>query len=110
MALTGVVDLVLSPDTGLLHASGCYDTPKIGILGHNTIECITKHFKNDYSIESDPEKAECSPCLYLIYNKNLQCQTSSEYGDASLCMAEGIPMQKVLDKVRTIYESTLIKR
>jgi ADP-heptose:LPS heptosyltransferase len=50
MALTKFVDLVISPDTGVLHASGCYDTPKIGLLGHTTIENITKYFKNDYSI------------------------------------------------------------
>ena len=103
MALTGVVDLVIAPDTGLLHASGCYDTPKIGLLGHNTKECITKHFLNDHSIESDPVRAECSPCLYLVYNKNLQCVTDEEYGGASLCMSKGIPMEPVFNKVKELY-------
>ncbi len=103
MAMTGVVDLVIAPDTGLLHASGCYQTPKIGLLGHNTKECITKHFLNDHSIESDPVRAECSPCLYLVYNKNLQCVTDEEYGGASLCMSQGIQMEKVFDKVKELY-------
>ena len=103
MALTGVVNLVIAPDTGLLHASGCYDTPKIGLLGHNTKECITKYFINDHSIESDPVRAECSPCLYLVYNKNLQCVTDEEYGGASLCMSRGIEMEKVFNKVKELY-------
>ena len=42
MILTKLVDLVISPDTGVLHASGAFDTPKIGLLGHTTIENITK--------------------------------------------------------------------
>jgi len=103
MALTGVVNLVISPDTGLLHASGCYPTPKIGILGHNTIECITKHFENDYSVESDPSLAECSPCFFLVYNKGLQCPLNDDYGGASLCMADGIPCKRVLSQVLNVY-------
>jgi ADP-heptose:LPS heptosyltransferase len=70
LLLTKFVDLVISPDTGVLHAAGCYDTPKIGLLGHTTKENITKYFKNDYSIEST---AECSPCMRLIYEYEVQC-------------------------------------
>lgn len=102
MALTGLVNLVISPDTGLLHASGCYDTPKIGILGHNTIECITKHFTNDYSIEADEKLAPCAPCLYMIYDMKQQCPLSPISG-GSICMAEGIPLQKVYDRFQEVY-------
>jgi len=66
MALTSVVDLVIAPDTGITHATGAFGTPLICILGHNSRECITKHFENDYSIEADPKLAPCSPCLFLI--------------------------------------------
>jgi len=102
MALTGQVDLVISPDTGLLHASGCYETPKIGLLGHNTIECITKHFKNDYSIESDRELVECSPCFLLIYDIQLQCNIDESTG-GSLCMSRGINPIKVMEQVGKVY-------
>lgn len=102
MCLTGLVDLVISPDTGLLHASGCYDTPKIGLLGHNTIECITKYFTNDFSIEADQTKAECSPCLFMIYNMKLQCPLSLETG-GSICMSDGIPYEKVVERFREVY-------
>lgn len=102
MALTGLVDLVIAPDTGIIHASGCYDTPKICLLGHNTKECITKHFKNDYSIEADQKLAPCSPCLYLIYNMKLQCPLH-EVTKSSVCMADGIPLETVLTKFKEIY-------
>lgn len=103
MALTGLVDLVIAPDTGIIHASGCYETPKICLLGHNTRECITKHFLNDYSIEADPGLSPCSPCLYLIYDKSLQCPLVEGAGGAAYCMAKGIPMDRVLNRVEEVY-------
>ena len=103
MELTGLVDLVIAPDTGIIHAAGCYDTPKICILGHNTRECITKHFVNDYSVEADPELSPCAPCLYLIYDKNLQCPTVEEAGGAVLCMAKGVPLETVYQRFCEVY-------
>ncbi len=102
MQMTGIVDLVIAPDTGIIHAAGCYDTPKICLLGHNTIECITKHFKNDYSIESDPELAPCSPCIFLIYDMKLQCPLNP-ITNSSICMADGIPVETVYNRVSEIY-------
>jgi ADP-heptose:LPS heptosyltransferase len=103
MELTGLVDLVIAPDTGIIHAAGCYDTPKICLLGHNTIETITKHFTNDYSIEADPNLAPCAPCLSLIYDKNMQCPTVEELGGSVLCMGKGLPIQKVYEKFQKVY-------
>jgi len=103
MALTSMVDLVIAPDTGIIHASGCYDTPKICILGHNTKECITKHFLNDYSVEADSELAPCSPCLFLIYDMKLQCPIHSETG-AAYCMGKGITQDTVYEKFEEVYE------
>jgi len=103
MEMTGLVDLVIAPDTGIIHAAGCYDTPKICLLGHNTKECITKHFTNDYSIEADENLAPCAPCLYLIYDKNLQCPTVDECGGAVLCMADGLPLDRVYKRFQEVY-------
>jgi ADP-heptose:LPS heptosyltransferase len=102
MALTGVVDLLISPDTGLLHASGCFKTPKIGLLGHNTIECITKHFENDYSLESDQDLVPCSPCFFLIQDIYLQCNVDENTGGA-FCMSKGINPTRVIDQVSKVY-------
>lgn len=108
MALTGLVDLVIAPDTGIIHAAGCYDTPKICLLGHNTIECITKHFTNDYSIEADSTAAPCSPCLFLVYNIKLQCPIDDSPHDQSTgavwCMAYGIPMEQVYERFKQVYK------
>lgn len=102
MALTGLVDLVIAPDTGIIHASGCYETPKICLLGHNTKECITKYFPNDYSIEADQKLAPCSPCLYLIYDHKLQCPLSPDSG-GSVCMSDGISTEVVFERFKEVY-------
>lgn len=109
MALTGLVDLVIAPDTGIIHAAGCYPTPKICLLGHNTIECITKHFENDYSIEADQDKAPCSPCLFLIYDMKLQCPLSVQTG-GSVCMSDGLPMLKVYERFKEVLHAASEKR
>lgn len=106
MALTGMVDLVISPDTGLLHASGCYDTPKIGILGHTTKEHITKHFKNDYSIEADEKLAPCSPCTRMIYEMKQQCPLSP-ITNSSICLSEGQSLDRVYKRFTEVYSAKL---
>lgn len=102
MALTSMVDLVISPDTGLLHASGCYKTPKLGLLGHNTIECITKYFENDYSVEADPNLAPCSPCLFMVYDAKLQCPLNRDT-NSSVCMADGLPQERIYKQFTKVY-------
>lgn len=97
--LTKYADLLISPDTGVLHASGCFDTPKIGLLGHTTKENITKYFKNDYSIES---QCDCAPCFYLIYDPRVQCPLDPISG-ASWCMA-GIEPELLFDRVKQVKE------
>ena len=97
--LTKYVDLVVSPDTGTLHASGCYGTPKIGLLGHTTIENITKHFHNDFSIES---KCECAPCFHLVYDYEVQCPIDEET-KAAWCMARITP-KEVFEKIKKVRE------
>lgn len=109
MCLTGLVDLVIAPDTGIIHASGCYPTPKICLLGHNTKECITKYFENDYSVEADEKLAPCSPCLYLIYDLHLQCPIHEETG-AALCMGAGLPFQKVYERFKEVYNIAQSKK
>jgi ADP-heptose:LPS heptosyltransferase len=100
MTMTKFVNLVISPDTGVLHASGCFETPKIGLLGHTNIENITKYFINDYSIEAE---CACSPCFHLIYDHEIQCPIDVVTRSA-WCMAYGITPEKLYKKVVEIYE------
>ena len=106
LCLTQFVDLVVGPDTGVLHASGCYETAKVGILGHTTIENITKYFKNDYSVEA---KCACAPCYHLIYDHHVQCPVEVVTG-ASWCMAEGIPARELYARIRYAIGNTISKR
>jgi ADP-heptose:LPS heptosyltransferase len=109
LALTSMVDLVIAPDTGIIHGAGCFDTPKICLLGHNTKECITKHFTNDYSIEADSRLAPCSPCLFLIYDMRLQCPLN-ETTRSSICMADGISLEAVYKRFTEVYETRQISK
>jgi ADP-heptose:LPS heptosyltransferase len=102
LCLTQYVDLVVSPDTGVLHASGCYDTPKIGLLGHTTKENITKHFRNDYSLEAE---CACSPCMRLIYDHQIQCPIELASG-AAWCMAEGLAPERVYERIDHVIRNT----
>ena len=98
MCLTQYVDLVISPDTGVLHASGCYTTPKIGLLGHTTRTNITKYFMNDYSLEA---QCACSPCFRLIYDHEIQCPRDF-ITQAAWCMAEGISPERLYDRISSV--------
>lgn len=101
LALTKYTDLVIAPDTGVLHAAGCYSTPKIGLLGHTTKENITKHFVNDYSIEAE---VFCAPCMRLIYDYTEQCPIDPATG-AAMCMGSGIHPQMVIDNINQVYSN-----
>lgn len=92
-------DLVISPDTGFLHCAGMWDTPKIGLLTHTTIENITKHFKNDFSLES---LAPCAPCFRLIDDAGTQCPTERA-SNACLCMGkDAMPAERILSRIKEV--------
>lgn len=99
--LTKYSSIVVSPDTGLLHAAGCWDTPKIGLLTHSTIENITKHFVNDFSIESE---AVCAPCFRLIKDAEKECLHERET-KACLCMGkEGMKPEKIFNRITEVLD------
>lgn len=103
--MTKYVSLVVSPDTGFLHAAGCWDTPKIGLLTHTSIENITKHFKNDFSIES---KAPCAPCFRLIQNAGKECPLEPAT-TATLCMGkEAMEPERVMERIQEALQCQLL--
>jgi len=66
--LSKYVNLVLGPETGLLNAAGCFKTPKICFLTHSGKHNLTRHWHNDYSMQSH---CHCSPCYYLHKYKSI---------------------------------------
>lgn len=65
MILTKYANLVIGPETGILNAAGCYNTPKIIFLSHSSEENLTKYWKNVTPLH--PENCRCHPCHKLIY-------------------------------------------
>ena len=65
MILTKYANLVIGPETGILNAAGCYDTPKIIFMSHSSEENLTKYWKNVTALH--PEDCRCHPCHKLIY-------------------------------------------
>jgi ADP-heptose:LPS heptosyltransferase len=98
MILTKYVDLVIGPDTGIIHAAGCYETPKICLLGQCSKNNLTKYWINDYSIQSP---AKCSPCYNLIYSRD-QCPRG-KYTNNCICMEELKP-ELVIKEIKKIYK------
>lgn len=65
MLLTKYVDCVVGPDTGIMHAAGCYATPKIILMSANTEKNISKYWPNQKTLHGE---CDCYPCHKLIYN------------------------------------------
>lgn len=77
LVMTKYVDLVIGPETGVLNAAGCFDTPKITMLSHSNHENLCKYWKNDFCIAPDPAEVFCHPChvLHYIHAVNVECPT-----------------------------------
>jgi hypothetical protein len=102
--MTEYVDLVISPETGVLNASGCFDTPKIGLLTHSNKTNLTKYFKNDYSLQAE---TECSPCHRMIYLDNFKTDCPVIMGEDKRPMccacADGFSVERVLHNMELVY-------
>lgn len=97
------VDLVIAPDTGLLHGSGCFETPKIGIFTNTSIENVTKNFKNNFSLQA--QDVACSPCFNLVYKADAQAQISED-GMSTLCMKWGIMPERVIKRIKEVLDES----
>lgn len=62
---TKLADCVVSTETGIANAAGCFDTPKIIMLSHSSVENLTKYWKNCVNLL--PLAAPCYPCHQLHY-------------------------------------------
>jgi ADP-heptose:LPS heptosyltransferase len=99
MALTKVADLVISPETAIANAASCYETPKIVLLSHSSVENLTKYWKNCHNIV--PPVA-CYPCHQLHYDKN-SCPIEDQT-QFPVCVALLHPTL-ILEKVEIVYDN-----
>ncbi len=95
LIMTQYADLVIAPETGVLNAAGCFDTPKIAMLSHSSEENLTKHFKNCDTVHGD---VDCYPCHRLIYSWDV-CERN-KVTNSPICMAGIKPakMYKMIEK------------
>jgi ADP-heptose:LPS heptosyltransferase/predicted SAM-dependent methyltransferase len=103
MIMTKFMDLVISPETAVLNASGAFETPKIGLLTHSSIENLTKYFINDYSLES---LSECAPCHRLNHDEKY-CNVDKKF-KLPICMSEGFPVEYVMNQIEKVYDNHTI--
>jgi ADP-heptose:LPS heptosyltransferase len=92
---------VISPDTGLLHGSGCYSTPKIALLTATSARNICETFQNIYPIES--QGVSCAPCFFLIYDADNQCNLGAN--KMPMCMEKGIPVSSLIKEFNFIHSN-----
>lgn len=110
MALTRIADLVVGPDTAVLNAAGCFDTPKIVLCSHSSVKNISGTWKNNYSLQA---KCFCSPCHLLHTYKNIwkhRCPLDKELlhrhgAEVPACSGEGFPPRMVFDRIMEVYKT-----
>lgn len=94
-------DLVIGPETGVLNAAGCFETPKVVMLSHSSHENLSKYWKNCIPVEADKTHAPCHPCHKMIYNTN-DCITNKVTG-LPVCTAHLKP-EIVLNAMESVYQ------
>ncbi len=68
LIITKYCDLVIGPESAIVNAASCFDTPKICLLSHSSKNNLTKYWTNNYSIEPDKSISPCYPCHQLHYS------------------------------------------
>jgi len=101
MLMTEHVDLVVGPETALLNAAGCFDTPKICFLTHSSRQNLTATWANDYSMQSG---IGCSPCHKMIYTNHHDCPKMAEDIPFSACAAD-FPPERVIERIEEVYRA-----
>ena len=104
MALTKIADVVIGPETAIINAASCYETPKIVLLSHSSEENLTKYWKNCHPIVPP---VKCYPCHQLHYDKN-SCPIE-EQTQFPVCVALLHP-GLILEKVEKIYDAWKAKQ
>ena len=104
LVATKYVDLVIGPETGVVNAAACWDTPKLVLLTHSNCRNLTEGWKRCIPIQSP---AKCSPC-YRIVSAGDPCNYISDdenydIAGAMRCMAE-IPPELIINNARRALE------
>ncbi len=105
--LTRIADLVITTETSVANAVGCFSTPKIVLLSHSSNENLTKYFENCHVVEPP---VSCFPCHKIHYTEKT-CPTKFWEVDGAkvggpVCVALLRP-ELLLEKVELVYDKWL---
>jgi len=99
--LTKHVDLVVGPESAVINAAGCYETPKICFLSHSSAANLCKYWINSYHLE--PEGVACYPCHQLHYNLESCPLKQTESGPLPVCAVEGVSSERLIAQLDLVY-------
>jgi ADP-heptose:LPS heptosyltransferase len=108
LLLTRHVDLVIGPETGVMNAAGCFDTPKIVLLSHSNHTNLTRDWKNVYPLQSP---SECSPCYRIVGDTDICWKVTDKESPicgAMKCMAQ-FQHKTIVDTARKAIENAKSK-
>lgn len=81
MLATRYADLVIGPESAIVNAASCFDTPKIVLLSHSTGYNLTHYWRNTVALEPSLDMASCYPCHQLHYTLESCPTIDLEIGD-----------------------------
>ena len=113
--LTKYVDCVVGPESSVINAAGCFDTPKIALLSHSNWNNLCKYWVNDHSLA--PENIACYPCHQLHYTLDscptvdmVDQDTQQVAWAGPVCAAYGVTPERIHQKLDLIYQEWKSKR
>jgi ADP-heptose:LPS heptosyltransferase/predicted SAM-dependent methyltransferase len=90
LTFTEFADLMIGPETGVLNAAANLPVKKIITLSHSSVENLTKHWINTFSLV--PKNTACYPCHQLHTGGFEHCARDERTGCAA-CQADISPEQ-----------------
>lgn len=102
--MTKYADLVVSSESAIANAAGCFDVPKIIFLSHSSEENLTKYWKNCTTLTG---QVPCHPCHQIHYTEE-SCPCDGSVVKGPVCMSELMPgtvmeaMEKEYQKWRMV--------
>ncbi len=109
------VDLAVGPESAVINAAACFDTPKIVLLSHSTHTNLCKYWTNHQCLA--PENVPCYPCHQLHYSKEscpqisiIDPKTNQSYWDGPACAGSGISGERVQKAIDAVYNKWTTNR
>ncbi len=98
LIMTQYANVVIGPDTGILHAAGCFPTPKIILLSSTSEENVPKYWENCIALSAN---VSCQPCFILHFELG-SCLLDDKLG-IPICMSK-LKGMDVYDSLEKVYQ------